>query len=192
VAESLRHWVVTGAGAWSGWCVPWAATLCARCGMPDAAVAWMHWWADVFTNVGRGTLHNADFPGASAIWGWPRDESGELREIMQMDAGMGAVTAVQELLVQCLGGALIVLPALPRGWRSLSFDGIWAEGGFRVGATVEAGVTQEVRVEATRAGRLRLRHGLGAAWEVDGEPGSGPELIRDMRAGERVTLRRTP
>ena len=30
IRETLSHWIATGAGRWSGWCVPWAATLLAR------------------------------------------------------------------------------------------------------------------------------------------------------------------
>ncbi|MEN9938580.1 MAG: hypothetical protein RLZZ387_5159 [Chloroflexota bacterium] len=189
VDASLRHWIARGAGNWSGWCVPWASVLCARTGMPDAALQWLRWWKDAFTNEGHGTLHNGAFPGVTSIWGWPRDERGELREIMQMDAGLGAVTAVQELLVQCRGDVVAVLPGLPRSWQALSFDGVWAEGGFRVGATVAGGRVAEVRVESTGGGRLRLAHGIGGRWELDGAAHEGPLLDVETRPGQALVVR---
>jgi hypothetical protein len=190
VRSSLQHWIYRGAGQWSGWCVPWASVLCARAGMPDAAVVWLRYWKDVFTNQGHGTLHNGAFPGMTTIWGWPRDARGELLEIMQMDAGMGAVTAVQELLVQCRGDVVAVLPGIPTAWRALSFDGMWVEGGFRVGASVSGGRVAEVRVESISGGRLRLAHGIQGDWTVDGAAGAGPLLEIDTRPGQRVVLRR--
>jgi hypothetical protein len=189
VRNTFQHWIKQGAGLWSGWCVPWASTLCARAGMPDAAVQWLHWWRDVFVNEGRGTLHNAAFPGHTLIWGWPRNPDGTLREIMQMDAGLGALSAVQELLLQQRGDAIALLPGVPERWRDLRFDDICTEGGFRIGATREAGRTSEVRVRSTAGGRLVLRHGIAGAWSLNGERGEGPTLERDTAPGEELVLR---
>ena len=90
VANSIGFWNKMGAGHWTGWCVPWASILCSRLGLADAAVTWLHWMLDNFTNVGWGTLHNADFAGTSAL----HDGSllsrakPENAEVMQMDATM--------------------------------------------------------------------------------------------------------
>lgn len=191
VQNSLQHWVRKGAGAWTGWCIPWASILNSRCNQPDAAVTWLHWWKDVFTNIGHGTLHNGDFAGAT-IFGpiVPMGfVGGEHHEIMQIEAGMGAVTAVQELLVQQRGETLAILPAIPRLWRSFSFDGIWVEGAFRVGASVEAGKVREVRVEATRAGTLRFSPGFQGAYSIDGQESDAAVIERSFTAGETLVLR---
>lgn len=191
VQQSLQHWVRKGAGAWTGWCIPWASILCSRCNLPDAAVTWLHWWKDVFTNIGHGTLHNGDFAGATVFGPWlPMGfRGGEDDEIMQIEAGMGAVTAIQELLVQQRGATLAILPSIPKRWRELSFDGIWTEGAFRVGATVQAGRVVEVRVEATRDSHLRLAHGMVGSWQLDGTTSDEGMIERDMAAGETITLR---
>lgn len=176
VRNSLRHWQSTGAGNWTGWCLPWASILCSRCAMPDAAVAWLHWWHDVFTNVGNGTLHDSDFPGAGGLHA-PTELGGQAHpEVMQMDAGMGAVTAITELLVQCRGDVIHVLPALPRRWRQLKFDGIRTEGAFLIGATVKAGRVVEVRVTSLAGGPLELAY-------------DGKTVRRHTRAGQRLTFR---
>jgi hypothetical protein len=177
VRESLRHWQFTGAGQWSGWCLPWAAILCARCDMADAAVAWLHWWQDLFTNVGHGTLHDADFPGAGGLHAATELSHRPPGEIMQMDAGMGVLTAIMELLVQCRGDVIHVVPALPRRWRELKFDGVRTEGAFLVGATVAAGRLVEVRVTSLAGGRLRLMAG-------------GRLVDRNTRRGQRLVIRR--
>lgn len=177
VRSSLDWWTRQGPGMWSGWCLPWAAILNARCNRPDAAVAWLTWWREVFTNIGGGTLHDADLPGASLLYG------GKAQEIMQMDAAMGALIAIQELLVQVRGDDICIMPAgIPRRWRRLRFDGMLTEGAFLVGATVAGGRVVEVRVESKAGGPLRLRHGLG-----DGVAG-GPVLVRTMAPGERLVL----
>ena len=133
VAGSIEFWNKVGAGQWTGWCVPWAAILCARLGLADAAVTWLHWTLDNFTNVGWGTLHNADFPGCEA-WhdGSLLSRQKPDGEVMQMDATMGFLIAVCELLVQNWRDEIHVLPAVPRRWREFGFDGIRCEGAFLV------------------------------------------------------------
>ncbi len=158
VADSIEFWNQMGAGNWTGWCVPWASILCSRLGLADAAVTWLHWLLDNFTNVGWGSLHNADFAGTSAL----HDDSlrkrvkPENREVMQMDATMGFISAVTELLVSNRRDGIHVVPAIPRRWREFSFDGIRCEGAFFVGADVENGAVVEVRVRSEKGGELRL------------------------------------
>ena len=194
VARSIEHWSVKGAGAWTGWCIPWAAILCARCGLVDAAVNWMHWWKMNFTNLGHGTLHNADFPGCSA---WNDGALGSpdfrkapgFREVMQMDAGMGAVTAVLELLVQCRRDGLYVVPRLPKHWLDLEFDGIRTEGGFLIGATIREGALQEVRITSLAGAKLDLVHGLAGFWTLNGRKRSGPRLSCLTQPGQSFEIK---
>ncbi|MEI8310804.1 MAG: glycoside hydrolase family 95-like protein [Verrucomicrobiota bacterium] len=178
VGSSLRHWGVKGAGRWTGWCLPWASILCGRCGLPDAAVAWLKWGQMLFTDVGHGTLHDPDFAGAGGSWsdgildrpGFLRGE--EFPEIMQMDAAMATVTAILELCLQSRGDTIHVLERLPKHWREFRFDGIRAEGAFLVGAEVRRGLVQKITVHSEKGGLLRIRHPL-------------PDGMR-LRRGDRV------
>lgn len=192
VNTSLRNWTFKGPGAWSGWCVPWASTIWSRMNQPEAAVEWLYFWKRVYTNEGRGTLHNAAFPGTSLIAdaGWakaPADRPN--REIMQMDAGFGALTAVFELLLQQRGDVLHVLPAIHRDWKEFSFDNLRAEGAFLVSAKVEGGKTGEIRVKSLAGGPLKLAHGLGETFTVNGQPGNGAVFQKEFGKNEEVVLR---
>ena len=174
VALSIRFWNKVGAGQWTGWCVPWASILCSRLELADAATTWLHWMLDNFTNVGWGTLHNADFVGTAlhsdgSLYSRVKPEN---KEVMQMDATMGFLVAVTEMLVQCRRDAIHVLPSIPRRWRELSFDGIRCEGAFLVGADVENGAIARVRVRSEKGGVLRLY------------PRAGELVEREMATGE--------
>lgn len=198
VIRSIQHWNALGAGLWTGWCLPWAAILCARFDLPDAAVAWLG-WLDHYTNVGGGTRHNADFSGVSVFDNGEMDSHrvdgarrpyAQEREVMQMDAALGFLIAVSELLVQNRRDAIYVLPTLPRKWKRLRFDGIRTEGAFLIGATVEGGRTVEVRVRCERDGVLKLVPGLGDCYEVEGHRHQWTLFEREMRKGEWLVLRR--
>ena len=193
VANSLTHWTYRGAGQWTGWCIPWAAILCARCNLPDAATTWLQWWKSNFTNIGHGTLHDADFGGVTS---WNQNalntpdfrRTPDFKEIMQMDAGMGAVTAILELLVQNRQDGIYVLPGLPKYWRDLTFDGIRAEGAFLIGGTVRDGELCEIRVTSLAGGPLSLVHGFKGSWCLNGKKQKGTQLSRQTRPGEKIIL----
>ncbi|HSI85362.1 MAG TPA: hypothetical protein VK970_16370 [Candidatus Methylacidiphilales bacterium] len=164
VGRTIRHWGKMGAGQWTGWCLPWASIICTRCGLPDAALAWLKWWRHVFTNVGHGTLHDSDFSGAGGGFGWRGlDRPGFVtqagfHEIMQMDAAMSAVTAILELLVQSRADVITVLTRLPKNWRDFRFERIRTEGAFLVSAEVTRGKVIRIGVTSEKGGLLKLRH----------------------------------
>jgi hypothetical protein len=198
VGRSLGHWGAMGAGGWTGWCLPWASILCGRCGLPDAAVAWLKWGQWVFTNTGHGTLHDCDFAGVGgsgndgilAQPGFRRPE--HFPEFMQMDAAMATVTAILELCVQSRGDTVHVLENLPKHWRELRFSGIRTEGAFLVGAEVRRGLVREIAVHSEKGGLLRLQHSLPAGAKLrrgaDVEPLSGRLLEVETRPGEHLVL----
>ncbi len=170
---SVRNWQYRGAGAWSGWSVPWAASIHACLGEPDAAVFWLKYWQSLYTNEGGGSLHDAAYPGvsnldhSSAYWS---DDA----EVMQLDGQFGALTAVFDLLVQEYDGVIRVLPRLPRDWRDLSFTGVLAPGGFRIDAEI-SGRKGEVRITALYGGPLRVQIGSQNVSEYQTRPG---QLVR--------------
>jgi len=194
VANSLRHWVWKGSGAWTGWCVPWAATIWARCEIPDAAVTWLKWGLHLFTNEGGGTLHNADFPGGSVFddgaLGTPNfQKPPHFREIMQMDAAMGFLTALAELLVQNRRDGLHILPRIPRGWRDFDFEGLRTVGAFLVGATVREGKTVAIRIRSLAGSDLVLWPHFEGPWRVNGGAPREEAVCRaSTRPGETLEL----
>lgn len=192
VRNSINHWVYTGAGAWSGWCVPWAATLQARLNNADAAVGWLHYFKDNYTNEGRGTLHDAAYPGKSLIAArWSElPEGAENGEIMQLDGGFGALTATLEILVQNRRDGIYVLPDIPRDWHELTFKKVGAEGAFQIGAVVSTRQTQQVTVHSKKGGKLRLWHGLGQNWQLDDKPMQGEWLEIETAPGQTLVLER--
>ena len=194
VAHSLAHWAAKGAGYWTGWCLPWAAILCSRCGLVDAAVNWLHFWKMNFTNMGHGTLHNADFPGCTAsddhALATPDfRKAPDFLEVMQMDAGMGAVTAVLELLVQNRRDGIHVLPRMPKHWQSLEFDGIRTEGAFLLGATVRGGTVHEIRLASLAGAPLALTHPFPGHWTLNEKRRTGPRLECNTSAGQNLVLK---
>lgn len=203
IDRSLRTWIKRGPGLWSGWCIPWAAMIHARVGNADAAELWLEIWRRVFTNTGHGTLHDVAFPGFSLLGGGatPRTPqrggfSGRPGEIMQMDAGMSCVTAIQEMLLHETRGVTVLFAGAPVAWSDVALQGFRTGGGFVLDAERRARQVVRVRVRATRAGTLRLRNPWGPDRPVrarrDGatRPGilTGADISLPLKAGQTALL----
>ena len=181
--------------------MPWAATILARCDNPDAAIAWLHWLTETHANEG-GSIDAGGMTGCTASWGGPDENrrNPEAHEVMQLDANMGVVSALHEILIQCRPvasptpgeseTAIHVLPRIPHRWRTASFDRITAEGGFVIGATVAQNRTVQVRVLCTRREPLCLYHGLGQRWTLNGVAQSGDCLWWQGDSGQTLILER--
>jgi hypothetical protein len=185
---TLWRWQQLGSGGWSAWAMPWVSTLCARAGMGDAALLWLRWLAENSENEGHN-VSPGGIRGASSSWGgWHEARTRDAHEIMQLDANLGIVTALHELGVQCFGDEIRVLPSLPYRLANFSFDRIGTEGGFLVGATVKERQVTEIRIQSTRGGRLRLRHGLGQGWQLDGQTHDEDVLTIETQPGQMLVL----
>ncbi len=197
VARSLNRWNTLGAGNWTGWCVPWASILCSRCGLPDAATSWLHLLARQFTNEGHATLHNADAAGVFA-WddgslAWPDHRKGadyHAYEIMQMDAAMGAINAILELVVSCRDGVIHIADRLPKGWRDLEFNRVRTEGGFVIDGLFSHGRIEQLRIVSSRGGVLRIAPALGDIWTLDGVTRRETNSVLATQPGQTLRLRR--
>ena len=194
VQQSIRQWVWKGMGEWSGWCVPWASMLQSRLGNGDIAELLLTIWESVYTNEGRGTLHDCGYPGFTVMGaGKAYLKSGICIEIMQLDAGFGAVVAIQDMLLHSRRGVHHVFRGVPKSWSDCSFDGMLTEGGFLVSAGRKEGRTENVTIRAQRDGVIRIANpwdgSVTANSTTSGERRlEGETLDLDLKAGEDITL----
>lgn len=112
---------------------------------------------------------------------------------MQMDASMGAVSAIMEMLLYERNGLHYVFRGAPREWSEASFGPIRTDGAFLVSGALARGRPRRVTVQSPAGGVFRpanpwpdparVRRGRGPARMV-----SGPVLKVGMRRGETVTI----
>ncbi|OGV48663.1 MAG: hypothetical protein A2017_04445 [Lentisphaerae bacterium GWF2_44_16] len=179
ISRTINYWVEKGTGGWSGWCVPWASMIHSRLGNADMAEILLEIWLRIFTNEGYGTLHDCSRPGFS-IMGGP--SFGNIiparREIMQMDAGMGAVTAVQDMLMHSRRGVIHIFPGVPSHWKSCFFRKMPCEGGFLISAEKKDGQIVCIEIESSFGKSIKL-----------GNPFHGQEISVEFGDGKKEKLR---
>ncbi len=188
--NSLDHWIALGMGQWSEWCMPWAAILQARTGMPEAPVPLLRLWQALFVNEGRATVYLPRFRGLTAHRRADLAKPLETHEVMQLDGAMGAATAVMEMVAHERGGAIHVGAGLPAAWRDLSVRRLRLPGPLLLGLDRRDGALRRLTLRHLVGGPVRLvAHGAGPLREAG--PGGRPvtfPLVRRLRAGETLTL----
>lgn len=185
--KSYWKWVHTGAGGWTGWCIPWASILHGRMGKTEAAVSWLHYWRENFVNEGRGTLHNTTSYGMSVMNEpvWEKGVPGSRNhEVMQLDAGFGAVSAVLDLMVQERPDGVHVLPNRHWQWRDLSFKRIRTAGGFLFDCSVKNDAVQKITVRSTLGGPVVIYPHMGRQVLLNGKPVNGEKIELDLKKGD--------
>ena len=74
----------------------------------------------------------------------------------QIDGNFGGTAGMAEMLLQSHEGYLHLLPALPEEWKTGSFDGLTARGGFTVSAAWESGELNKIQVVSSVGGKLKI------------------------------------
>jgi alpha-L-fucosidase 2 len=192
IRRSLREWVLRGTGRWSGWCLTWASTINSHVGNPEAAVHFIEVFDRFFTNEGGGTVHDPCVPGFTLpICGGNAEENDD---IMQMDGGMGAVTAVQEMFLHTRRGVNHLFAGAPRNWKDTSFSGMRTDGAFLVSARRKRGVVADVKVKSLAGGTFKVANPWGGPVRVI-RKGMADRIVRGKtlkiatKAAENMVLR---
>lgn len=183
VAQSRRRWIADGMGDWSGWSIVWAAQLNCHFRQGENAELLLELFSRVFTNEGGGTLHDAAMRGFTLLG------DSNAGEIMQIDGAMGAVAAIQEMMLYDCCGILHVGDGVPARWKQAGFTDMPAPGGFRISACFRKGRGVLLSVRAVRAGTCRIFLDPVRSWTVP-RRGIFKDNIWEIRldAGECATL----
>jgi alpha-L-fucosidase 2 len=110
----------------------------------------------------------------------------------QIDANLGSMAGVAEMLLQSHEGAIQILPALPKAWSTGSFQGLVARGNFVVSCEWSDGKPATISIHSKSGGTCRLASpGIGAATIKDSKgnavqaTGEGNDRIQfETTAGE--------
>ena len=97
----------------------------------------------------------------------------------QIDGSLGTMAGVAEMLLQSHDGAIAILPALPKAWKTGHFDGLVARGNFVVSAEWSDGKASAVSILSRSGGECRISYpGIGKATVTD-RSGNEIKVTRD-------------
>ena len=155
IKKTMHRWTGKGMGEWTGWCLPWASQICSRCANGEMASLILYIWQDCFTNAGGASLHDGRYKGFS-IFAQVRGE------VMQIDGGMGMITAIFDQFIHVFNGELRLFNGIGTNVRNVEFSRISAPGRMKVSGAIAADgtVTASVTTEKTAPLRVAIRQSI--------------------------------
>ncbi len=137
LADAARKTLDARGDEGTGWCVAWKANMWARLYDGERALKLLDFQLspvdsslDFIKLTGGGTYPNL-------FCAHPP---------FQIDGNFGFASAIIEMLVQCNGNDIRLLPALPKKWSSGSFKGIKINGGATIDISWENGVVNDFKI----------------------------------------------
>lgn len=156
--NSVRRIIRRGSGGWVGFSHVWLACLAARVGLANMA-AWhlrLYWNHYTAPNGFHLNMEMHDLGVSNFAHDYYTSQP------MSIESGIGAASAVNEMLLQSWGGVIRVFPSLAADVDA-RFENLLAEGGVKVGAERRGGIVRRIVLTPARDGKLRLR--LPAGWK---------------------------
>lgn len=138
----------------TGWARAWRISLWARTRNEDRTYATLRGFAHRTTNLGydwHGGLYDNMLDAHST-------------SVFQIEGNFGATAGIAEMLMQSRPDSLVLLPALPRAWKSGHIHGLKAMGNFEVDIDWNEGKLTSLRVRSLSGMPLVLAYpGIGKA-----------------------------
>jgi hypothetical protein len=151
-----------GPAAWCGYSYAWLACLKARAKDGDGALRALSIFARAFCSPNSFHLN-----GDQTRSGY----SGFTYRPFTLEGNFAFAAGVQEMLLQSYAGFIEVFPAVPEGWKDVSFTTLRAEGGFLVSAERAGGRVRVVRIESAPGGEASLLNPFNA-WHASSKRGA--------------------
>ncbi len=107
----------------------------------------------------------------------------------QIDANLGLVAGVAEMLLQSHEGYIELLPALPKAWQTGSFDGLVARGNFELSMKWQNSKISLLKIIAKSGGKCTIKYPNIESTEIKDDAG---KVMSYTKEGEnRISLNTT-
>jgi alpha-L-fucosidase 2 len=107
----------------------------------------------------------------------------------QIDANLGSMAGVGEMLLQSHEGTIKILPALPKAWNTGSFQGLVARGNFVLSCEWSEGKISSISIQSKSGGKCRISSpDIGVTTIKDG---SGNPVKTTSEGNDRIQFETT-
>lgn len=148
IQNSLHQLDSIGPAGWCGYSYAWLSNLKARAKDGEGATKSLQIFAKAFCLVNSFHVNGDQTKsGYSSMTYRP----------FTLEGNFAFAAGVQEMLLQSHAGFIELFPAVPDGWKNVSFQTLRAEGAYLVSAVRQNGLTKSVTITSEKGGILKLK-----------------------------------
>jgi alpha-L-fucosidase 2 len=148
IQHSLRQLDSIGPSGWCGYSYAWLSNMKARAKDGEGAAKALQIFAKAFCSVNSFHVNGDQTKsGYSSMTYRP----------FTLEGNFAFAAGVQEMLLQSHAGFIELFPAVPDGWKDVSFQTLRAEGAYLVSAVRQNGLTKSVTITSEKGGILKLK-----------------------------------
>jgi alpha-L-fucosidase 2 len=137
-----------GPSAWCGYSYSWLANMKARAKDGDGAAKALEIFAKAFCSPNSFHLN-----GDQTKSGFSNSHDNSFT----LEGNFAFAAGLQEMLIQSYAGFIEILPAVPSGWKNISFNNFRTEGAFLVSVRKTNGQITEVSIVSEVGGKTKLK-----------------------------------
>lgn len=183
IDATIKRLKDVGPDWWCGYSYSWFANMNARAFNGEGAAEALRTFAECFC-LKNGFHANGD-----------QTKSGKSKFTYRpftLEGNFAFASGLQEMLLQSHTGVLRIFPAIPGGWKDLSFDKLRAEGAFIVSAEMKDGKLNNVTIVSEQGGTLKVANTFGSEYELKYKGSSIKPIdgiwVVNMKKGENCTI----
>ena len=183
IDATIKRLKDVGPDWWCGYSYSWFANMNARAFNGEGAAEALRTFAECFC-LKNGFHANGD-----------QTQSGKSKFTYRpftLEGNFAFASGLQEMLLQSHTGVLRIFPAIPGGWKDLSFDKLRAEGAFIVSAEMKDGKLNNVTIVSEQGGTLKVANTFGSEYELKYKGSSIKPIdgiwVVNMKKGENCTI----
>lgn len=153
IRATLKNLEKRGSDWWCGYSFSWLGNLYARAFMGEKAAENLRIFSQNFC-LPNSFHANGDQSG--------KGYSKFTYRPFTLEGNFAFAAGVQEMLIQSHTGVIQIFPAIPEGWRDVSFHTLRTEGAFLVSAQRTDGKVERVEIASEKGGICKLKNPFGA------------------------------
>jgi alpha-L-fucosidase 2 len=148
IQNSLRQLDSIGPSGWCGYSYAWLSNMKARAKDGDGAAKALQIFAKAFCSINSFHVN-----GDQTKSGY----SGMTYRPFTLEGNFAFAAGVQEMLLQSHAGFIELFPAVPDGWKDVSFQTLRAEGAYLVSAVRQNGLIKTITITSEKGGTVKLK-----------------------------------
>ena len=147
ITRSIKVLDSIGTAKWNGYSFSWQAALKARARDGEGVFKALKTFTDGFC-LPNGFHINGDLT---------KKYSQNNERALTLEGNFGFAAALQEMLIQSHSDTILIMPAIPKSWDTLTYKNLRTQGGMLIDATLSTGKVKQVVIKADCDGFVNLK-----------------------------------